>query len=213
MPFSQEPHPDDSSFLNLAHRAPLMIWMSGLDMGCFYFNRAWLHFRGRSLAQESGNGWAEGVHPDDLDRCVAHYTGCFERCVPFVMKYRLQHYSGDYHWILDRGTPHYSLDGTFLGFFGGCAETAVLSPEILQSQLRTSLAGAAAFARDLAEAQLDTTAGDSASQIPLKIFAHNLRHAHGERAREMKHAAGELEKLAADMLTYRGIPNDKCLMR
>ena len=213
MPFSQESHPDDPSFLSLAHRAPLMIWMSGLDMGCFYFNRAWLNFRGRTLAQEQGNGWAEGVHPDDLDRCVAHYTGCFERHVPFVMKYRLQHYSGAYHCILDRGAPHYALDGTFLGFYGGCAETAALAPETLQSQLRTSLDGVAAFARDLAEARLDSTAGDPESRTPLKIFAHNLRRAHGERAREMKHAASELEQLAADMITYRGIPDDKCLMR
>lgn len=213
MPFSQEPHPDDPSFLSLAHRAPLMIWMSGLDMGCFYFNRAWLNFRGRLLAQEYGNGWAEGVHPDDVDRCVAHYAGCFERQMPFVMKYRLQHYSGDYHWILDRGAPHYALDGKFLGFYGGCAETSAVPPEILQSQLRTSLAGVAAFARDLAELQLDSAAGDSGSRTPLKIFAHNLRRAHGERAREMKHAASSLEKLAADMIAYGGIPNDKCLMR
>lgn len=213
MLFSEEFHVDDPTFLSLAHRAPLMIWMSGLDMGCFYFNRAWLNFRGRLLAQEYGNGWAEGVHPDDLDRCVAHYAGCFERRSPFVMKYRLQHYSGAYHWILDRGTPHYSLDGRFLGFFGGCAETQSLTPEILQSQLRTSLAGVATFARDLAEAQLDCTAGDAGSAIPLKVFAHTLRRTQGERAREMKHAATELGKLAADMLTYGRIPNDKCLMR
>lgn len=213
MLFSEEFHADDPTFLSLAHRAPLMIWMSGLDMGCFYFNRAWLNFRGRLLAQEYGNGWAEGVHPDDLDRCVAHYAGCFERRSPFVMKYRLQHYSGDYHWILDRGAPHYSLDGRFLGFFGGCAETQTLPAEVLQRQLRTSLAGVATFARDLAEAQLDSPAGDTGSRTPLKAFAHNLRHAHGERAREMKHAAGALEKLAADMLTYGRIPNDTCLMR
>lgn len=213
MPFSEEFHADDPTFLSLAHRAPLMIWMSGLDMGCFYFNRAWLNFRGRMLAQEYGNGWAEGVHPDDLDRCVAHYAGCFERRSPFVMKYRLQHFSGAYHWILDRGAPHYTLDGRFLGFFGGCAETANLAPEVLQTQLRTSLIGVAAFARNLAETQLDATATDSGSPASLRLFAEHLRRAHGERAREMRHAATELRKLAADMVTYGGIPNGKCLMR
>ena len=217
MPFSSDFqehfHADDPSFLSLAHRAPVMIWMSGLDMGCFYFNRAWLNFRGRLLSQEYGNGWAEGVHPDDLDRCVAHYAGCFERGVPFVMKYRLQHYSGEYHWILDRGAPHYSVHGEFLGYFGGCAETENLSPAILNLQLRTSLAGVAAFARDLAEAQLQPSAGEPASPSRLKAFAQNLHQARGERAREMKHAAGELERLAADMLTYGRIPNHTCLMR
>ncbi|MES1166367.1 MAG: PAS domain-containing protein [Pseudomonadota bacterium] len=210
MPFFQESHDDDPSFLTLAHRAPVMIWMSGLDLGCFYFNRAWLSFRGRLLAQEYGNGWAEGVHPDDLERCVEHYTTCFRERVPFVMSYRLQHFSGEYHWILDRGTPHYSPDGQFLGYFGGCAETEAIAPGILNVQLRTSLAGVAAFARDLAEAQLESP-GAGAARSSLTAFAQTLRLAQGDRAREMKHAAAELEKLTTDMLAYGDLPNGACL--
>jgi PAS domain S-box-containing protein len=211
MPFFQESHDDDPSFLTLAHRAPVMIWMSGLDLGCFYFNRAWLNFRGRMLAQEYGNGWAEGVHPDDLERCVEHYTTCFKEQVPFVMSYRLQHFSGEYHWILDRGMPHYSTDGRFLGYFGGCAETETIAPGVLNSQLRTSLAGVAAFARDLAEAQLEIPTAPPGTRTPFGGFAQTLRLAHGERAREMKHAATELEKLAEDMLAYGSLPHGACL--
>lgn len=211
MPFSPEFHPDNPSFLSLAHRAPLMIWMSGLDMGCFYFNRAWLDFRGRLLAQEYGNGWAEGVHPDDLDRCVAHYISCFQKRVPFVMKYRLQHHSGDYHWILDRGSPHYTHDGKFLGYFGGCAEAVLLPPPTLNAQLRTSLAGVATFARELAEARLGSLASGAGTITPWKIFAHNMRHAHGARALEMRHAIDEIEKLAIDMVAHGAIPDGACL--
>jgi PAS domain S-box-containing protein len=211
MPFSADFHADDPTLLSLAHRAPVMIWMSGRDMGCFYFNRAWLDFRGRLLAEEYGNGWAEGVHPDDLSRCVTHYVDCFKERVPFVMKYRLQHFSGEYHWILDRGVPHYSFDGQFLGYFGGCAETETLPQATLNSQLRTSLADVANFARELAEAQLASTALDSGDRTPLKVFARTLRVAEGERALEMRYAAGELEKLAADMIAHAGIPNAACL--
>lgn len=211
MSFSSEFHADDPSFLSLAQRAPVMIWMSGLDMGCFYFNSAWLNFRGRLLVQEYGNGWAEGVHPDDLDRCVAHYTGCFKERVPFVMKYRLQHYSGAYHWILDRGAPHYTTDGRFLGFFGGCAETVELPRAALNRQLRTSLSGVATFARELAEARMGSLASGSGTITPWKIFAHNMRHATGERAREMRHAIDEIERLAIDMVAHADIPNDACL--
>jgi PAS domain S-box-containing protein len=210
LPIPPEFHADDPTFLTLAHRAPVMIWMAGLDMGCFYFNRAWLNFRGRLLAQEYGNGWAEGVHPEDLERCVRHYTSCFAERVPFVMKYRLQHYSGNYHWILDRGMPHYSPDNKFLGYFGGCAETGDVPQTTLNTQLRTGLAGVAAFARELAQVQL--TAPDAGGQrTPLHIFAHNLRHADRERAREMRHAAEELQKLAGDMVAYADIANDACL--
>jgi PAS domain S-box-containing protein len=210
MPPSPELPADDLSFMSLADRAPVMIWMAGLDMGCFYFNRAWLSFRGRLLAQEYGNGWAEGVHPDDLKRCVDHYVSCFQERVPFVMKYRLQHHSGEFRWILDRGAPHYSVDGRFLGYFGGCAEAGKLPPGALNSRLHTSLAGVATFARELAEAKLGSLS--SAGTItPWKIFVHNMRHARGERAQEMRHGLDQLEQLALDMVAFRDISNDACV--
>ena len=123
IPSGSSANPDVEHFQQLADGAPVMIWMSGTDMGCFYFNRAWLDFRGRTLADEFGNGWAEGVHPDDLERCVQHYASSFQRRAAFAMSYRLQHHTGEFRWILDRGAPHWAADGQFLGFFGGCAET------------------------------------------------------------------------------------------
>lgn len=211
MPFSPEFHPEDTSLMNLAHRAPVMIWMSGLDRGCYYFNRAWLAFRGRLLAEEYGNGWVEGVHPDDVGRCVAHYTACFTERVPFVMKYRLRHLSGEYRWILDRGAPHHTVDGRFLGYFGGCAECDAAPPPSLNQQLRTSLAGVAGFARELAEARLESLAGNPSAVTPWRIFAHNMRHAQGTRAQEMRHAIDQLEKLAVDMVAHSDIPLDACI--
>jgi signal transduction histidine kinase len=112
---------------------------------------------------------------------------------------------------LDRGTPHFSVDGQFLGYFGGCAETERLPQAALNSQLRTGLAGVSTFARDLAQAQLTSAVDDPVDRTPLKVFARNLRTAEGERAQEMQHAAGELQKLAADMLAYADISNDACL--
>src|SRR3954465_11411056 len=101
---------EDEFFQRLADGAPVMIWMSGLDMGCFYFNRAWLDFRGRTLEKEFGNGWAEGGHPEDVERCVNHYISCFQRRLAFAMTYRLRNWEGEFRWILDRGAPHYSAD-------------------------------------------------------------------------------------------------------
>ena len=101
---------------------PIMIWMSGTDKLCYYFNKSWLDFVGRTIEQEMGNGWAENVHPDDFDRCLQIYVTSFDARQPFEMEYRLRHRSGQYRWILDHGVPRYAPDGTFEGYVGGCLD-------------------------------------------------------------------------------------------
>lgn len=109
-------------FRTLANGGQALIWTSGVDMGCDYFNEPWLRFTGRTLQQELGNGWVEGVHPEDFERCLEIYRGAFARREPFSMEYRLRHASGDYRWIIDQGGPRYDARGRFLGFIGHCMD-------------------------------------------------------------------------------------------
>ena len=102
--------------------SPIMIWMSGTDKLCYYFNKGWLDFVGHTLEEEVGNGWAAGVHPDDFDRCLQIYESNFDARRSFKMEYRLRHHSGQYRWILDHGVPRYKPDGTFEGYVGGCLD-------------------------------------------------------------------------------------------
>jgi PAS domain S-box-containing protein len=101
---------------------PVMIWLSGTDKLCYYFNKSWLEFVGRDLQQEIGNGWAENVHPEDFDRCLQIYVTSFDARQPFEMEYRLRHHSGEYRWILDHGIPRFAPDGSFEGYVGGCLD-------------------------------------------------------------------------------------------
>src|SRR5581483_1913499 len=102
--------------------SPIMVWMSGTDKLCYYFNKGWLDFVGRTLEQEAGNGWTEHVHPEDFDRCLQTYVSNFDARQPFEMEYRLRHHTGQYRWITDHGTPRYAPDGTFEGYVGGCLD-------------------------------------------------------------------------------------------
>ena len=106
----------------LVEQAPIMIWRAGTDSLCDYFNERWLAFTGRTLAQEQGNGWAEGVHPEDLQRCVDYYLDHFQRHEPFAMEYRLRRHDGAWRWILDCGTPILVEDGVFRGYTGSCID-------------------------------------------------------------------------------------------
>jgi PAS domain S-box-containing protein len=108
----------EQRFRLIADTAPVMIWMSGTDKLCTYFNKPWLDFTGRSLEEELGNGWAEGVHADDLQNCLDTYTQLFERREKFRMQYRLRRYDGEYCWILDVGVPRLNPDRSFAGYIG-----------------------------------------------------------------------------------------------
>ena len=116
----------EQRFRIVADAAPVLIWMSGLDKLCTFFNKGWLEFTGRSLEQELGDGWAEGVHRDDLQKCLKTYTEAFDARKPFVMRYRLKRNDGEYCWISDHGVPRYDADGAFVGYIGSCVDVTDL---------------------------------------------------------------------------------------
>jgi len=107
----------EDQFRELLGTAPIMIWLSGADAMCSFFNRSWLEFRGRRMEEEMGNGWTEGLHPDDRDLCLETYLKAFSARQPFRVQYRLQKANGDYSWVEDNGSPRYR-NGNFIGFMG-----------------------------------------------------------------------------------------------
>jgi PAS domain S-box-containing protein len=112
----------ETRFRTMLDTAPVMIWMSDTARLCTFFNKRWLDFTGRTLEQEMGNGWSEGVHPDDFERCLSVYVSSFDARKDFTMEYRLRRRDGVYRWILDTGVPQEDVDGTFLGYVGSCVD-------------------------------------------------------------------------------------------
>ena len=112
----------EQQYHTLADSGLALIWTSKADKKCDYFNQPWLTFTGRSLEQELGDGWVEGVHPEDLERCIEIYTRAFDRREPFSMHYRLRRHDGEFRWILDDGAPRYDSHGSFLGYIGHCLD-------------------------------------------------------------------------------------------
>ena len=113
---------ENSYFRTLANSAPVLLWRAATDGMCTFFNERWLRFTGRTMAQEFGNGWAEGVHPEDFQRCMHTYFDSFVEREPFEMEYRLRRADGEYRWILDLGIPHFDAGGVFCGYIGSCVD-------------------------------------------------------------------------------------------
>lgn len=121
-PAEEAPRESEERFRLMADAAPVMIWMSGIDKLCTWFNKPWLDFTGRAMEQEVGNGWAENIHAEDWERCLRTYSEAFDARKPFAMEYRLRRHDGEYRWLLDNGTSLHGAEGEFMGYIGSCTD-------------------------------------------------------------------------------------------
>ncbi len=149
----------ETQYRNLADSGVALIWKSGLDKKCNYFNLPWLKFTGRTFEQEYGDGWVEGVHPDDMEFCFNTYIAAFEKQEAFVMEYRLKHHSGEYKWILDIGTPNYNLHNEFIGYIGHCFD--ITERKLFEEQINKS--------------NIELTNSNMEKDKFFSIIAHDLR--------------------------------------
>jgi len=167
--------PTATEYRLLVQHSPVMIWRAGLDAKCDYFNETWLAFTGRTLEQEMGDGWAEGVHPEDFDRCVKHYLDHFHRREAFEMEYRLRRHDGEFRWIFDRGVPFMDDAGAFAGFIGSCIDVherrQAQEEELLRNEEQLALA------RDFEKWILAIVSHDIRNPLGNMLFAaHGVQH-------------------------------------
>ena len=69
----------EERFRYIANAAPVMIWLVDRERRNEFSNDGWLAFSGRTLQQELGDGWAEGVHSEDRRRVVEAFETAFTR--------------------------------------------------------------------------------------------------------------------------------------
>ncbi|HEY9618239.1 MAG TPA: PAS domain S-box protein [Microcoleaceae cyanobacterium] len=112
----------EQRFRAMANSAPVLLWMADTDGQLNFFNQSWLTFTGRTLEQEMGQGWAEGVHTDDYQYFMDTYLSAFQSRQSFQIENRLRRADGKYRWVLNTGTPRFHPDGSFAGYIGSCVD-------------------------------------------------------------------------------------------
>lgn len=112
----------ENHFRTLVDSTPSLIWASDDKMQRVFFNKSWLEFTGRTMEQEIGVGWWEGLHPEDREGSYQTYRQAFDRRVSFEMEYRLRRHDGEYRWLMARGQPRYNVDASFIGYTGSCTD-------------------------------------------------------------------------------------------
>lgn len=190
----------EKRFRLVANATPVLIWMAGPDKLCTYFNQSWLNFTGRPLAAELGNGWADGVHPDDLQKCLETYNQSFDGRWPFQMEYRLQRHDGEYRWVLNHGVPIIDADGIFTGYIGSCVD--VTDRKVAEEALAT-LGGRLIEAQEQERSRIARELHDDLSQrlAMLAIGLQTLKTFPPDSSAKLRRRAEQLYKSTAKLST------------
>ncbi|MBX4187826.1 MAG: PAS domain S-box protein, partial [Candidatus Doudnabacteria bacterium] len=109
-------------FKQLADNAPVLIWMTGVDKQCNFLNKRWLEYTGRPLEEQLGNGWAQSLHPEDLETCWNLFVESFETRRNLSVRYRLLRNDGVYRWFQGNGSAFYLQSGEFAGYIGSSTD-------------------------------------------------------------------------------------------
>ena len=107
-------------FLTLIDELPNPIRRADVNGKCDYFNKTWLDFTGKTMDQEVGEGWIQGVHQEDRERLLKSFRGSFAARSPYIREYRLATRNGEYRWVSEYGRPFMGLDGKFAGYISSC---------------------------------------------------------------------------------------------
>lgn len=191
----------EERFRLVADTAPALIWMAGADKLCTFFNRGWLNFTGRTMEQEVGNGWASGLHPNDLERSLKTYSGAFDARTDFEMEYRLRRFDGEYRWVVDYGVPRFESNGTFSGYIGSCVDiTDRKSSEIWLQELSGRLIHAQEEERTRIARELHD---DLSQRMALALMDLNLL-----RYDVPRHSSRVRKRLDNIIRTVRGLTTD-----
>ncbi|TEB06989.1 Phytochrome-like protein cph2 [Pelotomaculum schinkii] len=103
----------DSFFQNLIDNIPLLVKVLNHNGTGAFFNKGWLEFTGRTLEQEIGSGWSDGLHPEDIKGYLKAVEEACGNRQSNRYEYRLRRADGVYRWILEEGKPVTSPGGGF----------------------------------------------------------------------------------------------------
>lgn len=176
----------EKRFETMADIAPVLIWVSGADKRFSWVNKAWIEFTGKILAEQVGEEWSSGLHPDDREECLQAYHMAFDAREPFGMEYRRRHHDGSYRWLLVHAVPRHDPSGVFRGYIG--ASLDITGRKENEEALRRSEEGLRKLATELEQ----LTAKLAKTNTELELQNRTIARANRQKTRFLTTMSHEL---------------------
>ncbi|HWN27546.1 MAG TPA: SpoIIE family protein phosphatase [Actinomycetospora sp.] len=111
----------EDRFTAMADLAPAMIWAADPDGARVFHNAGWRRFTGRARADEHGDGWQAGLHPDDRDRYREVTGAAMAGGEGWEVEFRLRRVDGAHRRVVEHAVPLPGEDGVS-GWVGSCVD-------------------------------------------------------------------------------------------
>jgi PAS domain S-box-containing protein len=106
----------------LSEALPQLVWTSGADGSCDYFNPQWEDYTGGPAQSHLGSGWLEVIHEIDRAGLAAAWAAAVASGTVFDSDARLRAVNGSYRWFKMRSIPVRTAEGTITKWFGTATE-------------------------------------------------------------------------------------------
>jgi PAS domain S-box-containing protein len=193
----------EALFRNLADTTPVMMWMSGTDKLVNFFNKTWLDFTGRTLEQQLGTGWVEGIHPDDVENCWAGYSAAFDARRNFHLETRYRRADGVYRTLLCSGVPHFGANGEFAGYVGSDIDITDLKTAQREAAERQKLESLSVLIRGIAH-DFNNLLGSVLSEAELAELELTTGGTALDQIRRIKSVAIRASEIVRELMIYSG---------
>jgi PAS domain S-box-containing protein len=110
----------------LSEALPQLVWTSGADGSCGYFNPQWEDYTGVPAQRHLGSGWMDVIHKIDRAGLATAWTASVANGTVFDSDARLRAANGSYRWFKLRSIPVRTADGAITKWFGTATEITEL---------------------------------------------------------------------------------------
>ena len=102
-----------------------ILWVKGSDGTTEYIDSCGAEFIGRAADEICGLSWFDLLHPDDVAAAQREWLAALGQRRSYETEFRLGNAAGKYRWMVERGSPVFSRDGTILRWVGTLTDVEV----------------------------------------------------------------------------------------